>query len=255
MTYKRLTDVLANLWDNPWESISVEQRDAWTRAFSQNYRVWDTLGASQRKQAAEQYDLQHDPAMAGANHVVWYDGSLNASQWFSMGSVSPRDAAMLLCQLDPLDNSADPLTTSSDQTDPGDFNLLEKVFKDVASTSPKHRTLMEWRAIAQGRGLRYHDWIDKYAQAAGKQVNQQVVGTVQTRVPVATQQNDAIITWLKSNSYDPEKLPVPSNGKPGVKKDCHDYLCTNIKELFSSKSVFNTAWERLRKNAKIKDAT
>ena len=76
----------------------------------------------------------------------------------------------------------------------------------------------------------------------------------EVRLPVAAQQNNAILKWLESNKYDPLKLPVPPSGKAGVKKLCRDWLCTTCKQLFSSKSVFDTAWERLRNNHKIIDA-
>lgn len=75
------------------------------------------------------------------------------------------------------------------------------------------------------------------------------------RLPVATQQNDAILNWLKASQYDPLKLPVPPSGKAGVKKLCRDALCKSSKQLFSSASVFNTAWDRLRANDEIKDAS
>lgn len=73
------------------------------------------------------------------------------------------------------------------------------------------------------------------------------------RITIATQQNNAILNWLKANQHDPLKLPVPPRGLSGVKKLCRDELCGRKKQLFSSPSVFNTAWERLRSNDAIKD--
>lgn len=74
------------------------------------------------------------------------------------------------------------------------------------------------------------------------------------RLSVTDQQTNAILNYLKEHNYDPLKLPVPPLGKAGVKKDCCDSLCKNNKTLFSSKSVFKTAWDRLRANSKIIDA-
>ena len=73
------------------------------------------------------------------------------------------------------------------------------------------------------------------------------------RLPVATQQSNAILDCLKKNGHDPQRIPVPLPGKAGVKKVCWDELCES-KTLFSSRSVFDTAWERLRTNGDIKDA-
>lgn len=70
---------------------------------------------------------------------------------------------------------------------------------------------------------------------------------------VSEQQNLAVLTWLKDKNYDPKKLPTPPCGKAGVKKECREELCMNLK-LFSSKSVFNTTWDRLRANLEIQDA-
>lgn len=67
-------------------------------------------------------------------------------------------------------------------------------------------------------------------------------------IPVQRQQDNIILNWLKENKYDPLKLPVPLSGKAGVKKLCREAV------LFSSPSVFKTAWDRLRANGKIKDA-
>lgn len=75
------------------------------------------------------------------------------------------------------------------------------------------------------------------------------------RLPVATQQNNAILNWLKVSQHAPLKLPVPPSGKAGVKKLCRDALCKSSQQLFSSASVFNTAWDRLRANDEIKDAS
>lgn len=78
--------------------------------------------------------------------------------------------------------------------------------------------------------------------------------TVAKRVPVLEQQEKAILEWLKSNGYDPLKSPVPPKGKPGVRKKCKSEMVKSM-SLFISDGVFYTAWERLRANGEIKDAT
>ena len=66
------------------------------------------------------------------------------------------------------------------------------------------------------------------------------------------QQDSAILDWLKGNNFDPMKLPKPPKGKAGVKRDCRNALEIHYK-MFSSTSVFNTAWDRLRQNNEIAD--
>jgi hypothetical protein len=72
------------------------------------------------------------------------------------------------------------------------------------------------------------------------------------KITAATQQDNAILNWLIKNKYNPKALPIPPKGKSGVKKLCRDELCEKFK-LFSSISVFDTAWDRLRKNKEIQD--
>jgi hypothetical protein len=66
-------------------------------------------------------------------------------------------------------------------------------------------------------------------------------------------QETAILKWIKTNGYDPLKLPVPPPGKSGVKKECKNEVCKDM-DLFLSATVFRTAWERLRYNREIVDA-
>ena len=72
------------------------------------------------------------------------------------------------------------------------------------------------------------------------------------KIPVQSQQETAIINWLLDSGYTPTELPVAKNGMSGVKKMCRDVLLTH--SLFSSKSIFDTAWQRLRDDSKIIDA-
>lgn len=97
------------------------------------------------------------------------------------------------------------------------------------------------------------DDLHSIADQKKESSNVPTTGTHQ-RKSVATQQADAILNWLKSNNNDPLKLPVPPSGKAGVKKLCRDALCESSKQLFSSISVFNTVWDRLRQSKEIKDA-
>lgn len=97
------------------------------------------------------------------HHVGWYGATLDADMRWSLTSTRPREAAMLLCQFNPHDDTCDPLTTTNDETGPDDYKRLLRVFEDVEKVEPKHRTLRQWHAIARDKGLKYHSWIDEYA--------------------------------------------------------------------------------------------
>ena len=83
-----------------------------------------------------------------------------------MQNVTPKEAAMVLCRLNPLkDEDPERIYVDGDETSPHRYRLLLRVFEGVASTLPKPRMLVEWRTIAQQHNLRYHSWIDDYADA------------------------------------------------------------------------------------------
>ncbi|MEQ1598724.1 MAG: hypothetical protein ABL880_05080 [Methylotenera sp.] len=69
------------------------------------------------------------------------------------------------------------------------------------------------------------------------------------KVPVEAQQDKAILNWLVANGYKPKELPAEVCGKSGMRKKCGDVLLTS--SLFSSKSIFHTAWQRLRDKGEI----
>ncbi len=105
---------------------------------------------------------------AQADEVIdWYNTTLGAATWWSLNSITPREAAMQLCLLNPHDDTTDPLTTTSNETGPDDFKRLVRVFEDIAQADAQARTLKQWRDIAKARGLNYHSWIDEYDQAIG----------------------------------------------------------------------------------------
>jgi len=70
----------------------------------------------------------------------------------------------------------------------------------------------------------------------------------EVRLSVTDQQNKAILKWLRDHGHDPLKLQRGEKGKSDVKTECRYAVG------FSSQSVFNTAWDRLRSDGKIKDA-
>ena len=62
-------------------------------------------------------------------------------------------------------------------------------------------------------------------------------------------QEKAIIACISSLGFDPKQLPKKSPGKGGVKKQVRDNLDGN--SLFKGVTVFDRAWERLRKSGAI----
>ncbi len=140
---------------------------------------WDTLTPAERQEWVRRIDYKKDPALAGERHVGWYDHAMDARRWWDMQNVTPKEAAMVLCRLNPFERE-DPerIYVDGDEASPHRYRLLLRAFEDAASTIPKHRTLMEWRTIAQQRNLPYHSWIDNYADAMGAPAGKQAAPVV-----------------------------------------------------------------------------
>jgi len=100
--------------------------------------------------------------------VVWWDDCMHAADWFAMAAVTPREAASLVCQHDPLDANADPERQTNLETEPDDFALALRVFEDEHSKSPRHRTLVEWIEIAKSRTCKCHSWMSEYLEARAR---------------------------------------------------------------------------------------
>lgn len=106
--------------------------------------------------------------------VSWMDETLNANKHFGLLDVSPTNAAMILCQFDPLKQSIeDAQSSATDATKPIDLKLLIEHFEALSRAKKECRTLLEWWRIARNAKLKYHPWVDAYIQAA--QMDQQPV--------------------------------------------------------------------------------
>jgi hypothetical protein len=77
-----------------------------------------------------------------------------------------------------------------------------------------------------------------------------------TIVPVqrSASQDAAIIAEITRLGHDPLALPKNDSGKPGVKAEVWKTLLSDTAN-FSSNRVFRSAWQRLRNNQKIVDAS
>lgn len=120
------------------------------------------------RNAVIQIEQAHTPpenAVNNEEYVSWYDAQMDAATWWSLKSVTPIEAAQLMCQFNPHDNNDYPTTITNDETAPDDYKRLLRIFEDEEKADAKARNLSRWRDIARDKKLKYHSWIDKYAQA------------------------------------------------------------------------------------------
>lgn len=67
-------------------------------------------------------------------------------------------------------------------------------------------------------------------------------------------QEEAILAIIKEGGKDPMSFPESKQGYHGTEKSKVRGEALNQKDLFSSRKVFDSAWERLRRDKKIKTA-
>ena len=118
----------------------------------------------------------------------WYDGILNAASWWVAEDVTAEEAALLLCEFDPLKVTADDASkVTTSQTDSEDFLVLRRAFEGISRTNREHRSINQWRLLAVERGLKYHSWIDDYAvveETRGSAAHESQLGQINCRAPV-----------------------------------------------------------------------
>lgn len=130
---------------------------------------WDAIEPDQRRFAAYWWDCRHNPSNEEENnassHVAWYDSTLNAATWWSLSRITPKEAAMLLCQFDPHDEKCAPLEITNDETGPIDYKILLRALEGVAEQDPTPRSLIDWLSVARTRRLKHHSWAERYERA------------------------------------------------------------------------------------------
>ncbi len=180
---QHISDCMERDWDPNVIEMAFDMDATWPprQSFFRDHQIGFELGAITK--LLELKKIKHSPfinpfsmsqrvafADTGPEGIIaWWDGAMNASVHFKRVAVTPNHAAMLLCQLDPLDkknpNCIDPEGHSNDQTGAGEFNALLYAFEDLERAQPQNRTLQDWVCIAQRENRKYHDWIDDYLLA------------------------------------------------------------------------------------------
>lgn len=127
--------------------------------------------------------------------IGWFDATLDAAMWFSLHNLTPRDAALLMCNLNPNEDALDPLNVSNEITDPGNFKNLLQVFNDEANNDKRPRRLIEWHQIAANKKLRYHSWIDNYLVAKNQLVQNSNAPSTDTRRFGVTKREILSVDW------------------------------------------------------------
>jgi len=161
--YVPLTIWLADYWDKPLSELPEALQARVNAAFGAVN--WDSLSPGQRRRHVSQIDRSKTPEYINESLIAWHNYLMDASAWFDLPDVTPQAAAMVLSLLNPHKNPDPERHVGGDKESPHRYKLLLEAFESVARANPKHRTLLDWREIADQKKLRYHPWIDEYAEA------------------------------------------------------------------------------------------
>ncbi|MDB5889528.1 MAG: hypothetical protein JWP47_359 [Polaromonas sp.] len=90
--------------------------------------------------------MENTPERSDAEYRQgWDEATLEADHWAAMSEITPINAAMLLCRLNPNEQSYDDAKLlSTDETKPENLVKLEQRLTDLARTVQKPRTLRNW---------------------------------------------------------------------------------------------------------------
>lgn len=163
----------------------------------------------------------------------WYDQSMEADHWNTMGDITPNQAAMLLCRFNPNAQSLEEANLwTTDELGPEHFVRLEQRLADINRAEPRPHTLRDWHQTAQALGLTYHSWIDRYMEATAPPG--QPEPAVHTIKPGPLEADSASFKRRNRKMWTPEKL-----GELGAYRATHTMSETAAK--------FGISEQRIRK--------
>ncbi len=248
-----------------------EAQETWRKAM-----VRQLLNPTPPKQKPSDFERQEEQQAFVAG---FYEATYDLVHWTALGDVSPKEAAALLCGINPLNDKH--------HTVGKDFMMLERRFSDHAKSHSERRRLADWWGLActwKSAGRLNGITLDSDFGEALVPLNAQHQPTAaqppQTApepqqaseaTPVGTvgaaggmevdkagpakplqrtaAQDFAILCEIEKQGYDPLALPKNPPGKPGAKAAIRTALSEN--SLFTGGTVFDKAWVRLTARADI----
>lgn len=122
--------------------------------------------AAQSPECREPPEQSASPVQKGGDasgDIYWDEATLDTGYWFEHPDVPPRQAVMLLCRFNPLeDEFVDVQFVQNDEIGPIDFKRLVERFEAVARVDGRPRRLSDWLDVASVAGLKVHSWINRH---------------------------------------------------------------------------------------------
>ena len=142
------------------------------------------------------------------------------------------------------------------------IRLNEKLWR----SNPNHLeqsdpyTFLAW---AQEKGIEIY-WLEMAREHGylNQRPDTETIEPIEPIEPIITKpiqrskaQDDAILNEIRNQKFSPLALPINLLGKAGVKSSVRSALLKSSPDLFFKRStIFDKAWERLRKNGAIADS-
>ena len=288
-----ITQALVNWFDEPVTNLPRELRPIAEAYISQ----WSSLSPDERRARAKEVDRQrvvkagiklslapfqqerdrHDPLKIAEETIGWWDGVavMSASFWLAQPSVTPHQAALILCQYNPSNLSgADPEKNSTDEAGPVEYRQLLSAFDAMERVAPANRALSEWLKYAKCRGLKYHTWIDEYLSAVdtlraeqGAETSRpaELIEPPNPSATLAVSTGDAVQRTAESGKREKqirsiekviislkyEKLKIPYGGKKQVEAECKR---VEPKLFGGGSDPFKEAWQQAVDAGRVRTA-
>ena len=237
-----------------WDLVSPADINAWLQAQGAKYR-WNAGAILEARDTFRKFDpLQRyaDEASNNEYKLAWWDLALNASRWWGYSSVKPKEAALLLCGLDPHDPTSNgELLATEGEPNAMDYRSMLRGFEDVALDG-NARTLRQWVDIAAGQRIKHHSWIDEWTAAVPqgeREGSSPDLLAIAKPLQRSAAHDSNVLTALRSLGFDPKRLPKAPPGKPSEAKTAAKSALPGM-----SNEVFRKTWQRLRNTGEIADA-
>lgn len=249
----------------PYLDVSLADLPEEIRVFVEKlpFTLWDHIAPSQRLQYVRDNDFLNDPAYELERTAGWLEAVYDAPTWWAADSVTAQSASMLLAGHNPISETVEVASNSTnDEMGPDDFLRIK--FTLEGATSRPDRSLKDWLAYAREKGLKIHPWLGQWEEWVADVDKRNVLSlsskstdSLPSVAPVAYQpklraQGDLITQCLLSKDYDPKKLPKAKNGLPGVKAEIWAAV-QDERRVIPSKRAFDNAWQILRTSGMIQD--
>lgn len=170
--------------------------------------MWDDLDPRGRMGFAEEHDSPTDTSAQDEMGMHLEGIRRGLKNFRSHPRVTPDDAALLMCGINPARKSG---ITSSDKTTAEDYEALLALFKAEQDVNGGHKTLKEWLALAEKEEQKHHPVVRQYLEFASNLAGDECLTTdAQDATPVPEVDGDHPEEW---------KLKAQEHAKAIIKRD------------------------------------